>query len=69
MKRLAIVSFVIGVLAAPVQALAQQAPAGSPEPFNGLVWDPPVQEYVVPGPTVQPSPTHHLRRHHGRSAT
>ena len=69
MKRLVIASFVIGVLAVPVQALAQQAPAGSPAPFNGLVWDPPAQEYVVSGATNQPSATNHPRRHHSRSST
>jgi hypothetical protein len=67
MKRIAIVSFVIGVLAAPVQALAQQAPAGSPKPFNGLVWDPPAQAYVVSGTAKQPSATDHSSRHQGRS--
>jgi hypothetical protein len=69
MKRLAIVGFVIGVLAAPVQALAQQAPAGSPEPFNGLVWDPPAQEYLVPGATNHPYATDHPRGRHSRSGT
>ena len=69
MKRIAIVSFVIGVLAAPVQALAQQAPAGSPEPFNGLVWDPPAQAYVFSGTANEPAAIHHPSRHHVRSGT
>lgn len=50
MTRLAILSLIIGLLVAPMQALAQQAPAGSPPSFNGLVWDPPVQNYGVPSP-------------------
>lgn len=69
MKRIAIVGFVLGVLAAPVQALAQQAPAGSPEPFNGLVWDPPAQAYAFSGAANEPSAIHHARRHHARSGT
>jgi hypothetical protein len=43
MKRLAILTFVIGLLGAPLYAQAQQSLPGSPEGFNGLVWDPPVQ--------------------------
>ena len=51
MKRLAVLSFIIGLLALPIQAYAQQSIAGAPEGFNGLVWDPPIQGYAVPGPT------------------
>jgi hypothetical protein len=51
MKYLAIVSFVIGVLAAPIAAQAQQSLPGSPQGFNGLVWDPPAQTYVAPDAT------------------
>jgi hypothetical protein len=51
MKYLAIVSFVIGVLVAPIAAQAQQSLPGSPQEFNGLVWDPPTQTYVVPDST------------------
>jgi hypothetical protein len=51
MKYLAIVSFVIGVLVAPIAAQAQQSLPGSPQGFNGLVWDPPTQTYVVPDAT------------------
>jgi hypothetical protein len=51
MKYLAIVSFVVGVLVAPIAAQAQQALPGSPQGFNGLVWDPPAQTYVVPDAT------------------
>ena len=41
MKRLAILSFAIGLLGAPIATQAQQSIPGSPEGFNGLVWDPP----------------------------
>ena len=43
MKRLAALSFIVGLLALPIQAYAQQHLPGSPEPFNGMVWDPPIQ--------------------------
>ncbi len=69
MKRLTILTFIIGVLVAPVQAQAQQGPAGAPVGFNGLVWDPPTQEYVVPNATRHLSPINHPRRHHSSSAT
>jgi hypothetical protein len=45
------VSFVIGVLVAPIAAQAQQSLPGSPQGFNGLVWDPPAQTYVTPDAT------------------
>ena len=51
MNRLAILSIVIGMLVAPIAAQAQQSIPGSPEGFNGLVWDPPTQTYVVPDAT------------------
>ena len=41
MKRLAVLSFAIGLLGAPIAAKAQQSIPGSPDGFNGLVWDPP----------------------------
>jgi len=51
MKRFAVLSFIIGLLALPIQAYAQQSIPGSPEAFNGLVWDPPIQGTGVPVPT------------------
>ncbi len=69
MKYLAIVSFVIGVLAAPIAAQAQQSLPGSPQGFNGLVWDPPTQTYVVPDATKEPSATHRPGRRYSYSAT
>jgi hypothetical protein len=42
MKRLAVLSFIIGLLGAPIYAQAQQSLPGAPEAFNGLVWDPPI---------------------------
>jgi hypothetical protein len=48
MKRLAILSFVVGMLVAPIAAQAQQAQPGSPQGFNGLVWDPPTQTNAAP---------------------
>ena len=49
MKRLVVLSFVLGMLVAPVAAQAQQSVPGAPQEFNGLVWDPPVQTTVAPG--------------------
>ena len=51
MKRFAVLTFIIGLLALPIQAYAQQSLPGSPEGFNGLVWDPPVQGNGVPATT------------------
>jgi hypothetical protein len=51
MTRLTILSLVIGMLVAPVAAQAQQSLAGSPQGFNGLVWDPPTQTNVAPDAT------------------
>ena len=51
MKYLTILSFVIGMLVAPIGAQAQQSLPGSPQGFNGLVWDPPTQNYVAPHAT------------------
>jgi hypothetical protein len=51
MKYLAIVSFVVGVLVAPIAAQAQQSIPGSPQGFNGLVWDRPAQTHVAPDAT------------------
>ena len=73
MKRLAILSFVLGVLVTPIQAQAQGAPSG----FNGLVFDSPTQGSVAAQGSVAPkatkkmrtSATHHVRKHHTRSAT
>jgi hypothetical protein len=52
MKHLVILSFAIGLLGAPIAAQAQQSIPGSPEGFNGLVWDPPgyaaVEGYTAP---------------------
>jgi hypothetical protein len=47
MKYLAVLSFVIGLLAVPIQAQAQQHLLGAPESWNGLVWDPPTQGYAA----------------------
>jgi hypothetical protein len=52
MKRLAVLSFIIGLLGAPIYAQAQQSLPGSPEGFNGLVWDPPIQGYTDAGKAV-----------------
>lgn len=67
MKRLAVLSFAIGLLGAPIAAQAQQSIPGSPEGWNGLVWDPP--GYTAPDTTGQPLTVRHLRRHHSRSGT
>jgi hypothetical protein len=57
MKRLAVLSFAIGLLGAPFAAQAQQSIPGSPEGFNGLVWDPPGYADAArqAGPDVSPS--------------
>ena len=72
MKRLAFLSFVLGVLVTPIQAQAQSAPG-----FNGLVFDSPTQGSVAPQGSAVPkankkmktSTVHHVRKHHTRSAT
>jgi hypothetical protein len=52
MKYLTILSFVIGMLVAPIAAQAQQCLPGSPQGYNGLCWDPPAQQtYVAPDGT------------------
>jgi hypothetical protein len=68
MKNLAIASFVIGVLATPIQAQAQQSFPGAPASFNNLVWDPPTETYAATPEAKQPSTAHHAGRHHSRSA-
>ena len=72
MKALAMLSFVLGVLVTPIQAQAQNSPG-----FNGLVFDSATQGSVPPQSSVAPkatkkmktSTTHHIRKHHTRSAT
>jgi hypothetical protein len=70
MKHLTVLSFVIGLLGAPIHAQAQQSIPGSPEGFNGLVWDPPgyaaVERYTAPDVGGQ-AVTFHARRNHSRS--
>jgi len=62
MKPLVLASLLVGSLAVPLQAQAQQSTAGVPPlEFNGLYFDPPVQDYYVarePGraPSVRPAP-------------
>jgi len=73
MKRLAVLSFAIGLLGAPIAAQAQQSIPGSPEGWNGLVWDPP--GYAETAPQAAPEVTrpsvriHHYRAHQSRSGT
>ena len=66
MKRLAILTFALGVSVAPFQAHAQK-----PVEFNGMVFDPPpAQGYEAP--TTAPAPsatksrtsTHQRHQHH-----
>jgi len=72
MKRLTVLSFVIGLLGLPIHAQAQQSIPGSPEGFNGLVWDPPgyaaVKSYSAPETTGQPATVDHARRHGSHSS-
>jgi hypothetical protein len=53
MKRLAVLSFIIGLLGAPIYAQAQQSLPGAPEGFNGMVWDPPIQGHTEAGKAVR----------------
>jgi hypothetical protein len=68
MKRLTLFSFAIALLGAPIHAQAQQSIPGSPEGFNGLVWDPPgyasVEQYAAPD---QPAAVRHQRAHRARA--
>jgi hypothetical protein len=73
MKRLAVLSFAIGLLGAPIAAQAQQSIPGSPEGFNGLVWNPPgyadAARQAGPDVTRAPVTTRHSRSHQTRSGT
>jgi hypothetical protein len=81
MKRLAILTFSLGMVVAPFQAQAQaQAQAQKPVEFNGMVFDsPPAQGYqssqgyeaAQPTTTTRHrTSTHHQSRHHHKhSAT
>jgi hypothetical protein len=61
--------FIIGLLGMPMQAQAQQSIPGSPQGFNGLVWDPPTQQgYYAPDADRQYSTPYRPRRHVDRSA-
>ena len=67
MKRLAILTFTLGVIAAPLQAHAQK-----PVEFNGMVFDsPPTQGYGYEAPQAptadrpaRPGPGHQTHQHH-----
>jgi hypothetical protein len=61
MKRLAILPFVLGVLATPVQAQTAK-----PVEFNGMVFDsPPATTSEAPTTTARPkAAAHHARKHH-----
>src|SRR5262249_59308766 len=54
MKPLLVISFIVGLFGIPLQALAQ-APADAPLQFNGLYFDPPVQEHWAPDVGGTPS--------------
>jgi hypothetical protein len=67
MKRLAILSFVLGVCVTP--ALAQDQ---KPVTFNGMVFDaPPPQGAEAPKATTKPKASHQVKKHthHKGSAT
>ena len=64
MKGLAIASFIIGVLVAPIHAQAQQSLPGAPQSFSNLVWDPPTQAYAAAPKAKQPATVHHVGRHY-----
>jgi hypothetical protein len=60
MKRLAILPFVLGALATPVQAQTQK-----PVEFNGMVFDaPPATTSEAPATTTRPKAVHHTKKHH-----
>jgi len=73
MKRLAVLSFAIGLLGAPIAAQAQQSIPGSPDGFNGLVWDPPgyadAARQAAPDVTQPPVMFHRSSKHQRRSGT
>jgi hypothetical protein len=66
MKRLAILTFALGVIVAPFQAHAQK-----PVEFNGMVFDPPpAQSYEAPkapAPAATKSRTSTHQQHHSHS--
>ena len=72
MKRLAILTFSLGVMVAPFQAHAQK-----PVEFNGMVFDSqPVQGYEAPKAQAPVTTTHsgtsahqQHRRHHGHASS
>jgi hypothetical protein len=60
MKYLAILPFVLGVLATPVQAQTAK-----PVEFNGMVFDsPPAPTSQAPTTTAKPRAAHHTKKHH-----
>jgi len=60
MKRLAILPFVIAVLATPVHAQTAK-----PVEFNGMVFDsPPAATSPAPTTTTRPKAAHHAKKHH-----
>jgi hypothetical protein len=60
MKRLAILPFILGVLATPVQAQTTK-----PVEFNGMVFDsPPAATSPAPTTTTKPRAAHHTKKHH-----
>ena len=77
MKHLAILTFTLGMIAAPLQAHAQK-----PMEFNGMVFDPPPTQgygYEAPqAPTAAPTTTirsktsnrqHHHHHHHAHTSS
>jgi hypothetical protein len=63
MKRLAILPFVLGLLATPVHAQTQK-----PVEFNGMVFDsPPPPASEAPTTTTHPKAVHHVKKHHTTS--
>jgi len=60
MNRLAILPFVVGVLATP-----GQAQTAKPVEFNGMVFDsPPATTSEAPTTTTRPKAAHHAKKHH-----
>ena len=67
MKRLAILTFILGIFVTPVHAQAQK-----PVSFNGMIFDsPPATGLEAPSAPAKPKASQHVKRriHHKPSAS
>ena len=64
MKHLAILTFALGMIAAPLQAHAQK-----PVEFNGMVFDPPQAPTAAPTTTTRSKTSNRQHHHHHHAHT